>query len=212
MRRLLLPLLTAGLLIALVADRAGRFFVSGPGAPPVQGATETRSATTGPTADAPAPAAPRRAAHEQLTRELGRTYLDSLIIGTDSMVRRWADRGGSPLRVCIVEGGAPGYAPHMAGLVREALDRWEQAGISGLRFAVVGDTASADIQVHWIEQFGFDRAGQTDLTWDQTAAPRSRSRCARTPASSCPTRRSCRSRCTRWGTRSGSPTRPTRTT
>ena len=43
--------------------------------------------------------------------------------------------------------------------------------------------------VRWIDRFDFDRAGQTDLTWDQSAGcagPRSRWRSAPTPASSLP--------------------------
>jgi hypothetical protein len=100
----------------------------------------------------------------------GLTYLDSLIISTDSVVRRWPDRNGA-LRVAIVEGGAPGYQPRMAGYVRGAFELWEGAGI-GVRFTTVADTAIADIQVRWIDHFDFDRAGQTDLTWDQAGRVR----------------------------------------
>lgn len=108
----------------------------------------------------------RIAAREQLTRESGGTYLDSLIVSTDSVVRRWPDRWGAPLRLYLVEGGAPGYSPQMRQFVREAFDRWEQAGI-GVRFQMVRDSAAADVLVRWIDRFDFDRAGQTDLTWDQ---------------------------------------------
>jgi hypothetical protein len=148
---------------------------------PIQGANDTRSATAhivddeedissegavAPAVYASADRLTRRAAREQLTRESGGTYLDSLIVSTDSVVRRWPDRWGTPLRVHIVEGGAPGYLPRMAGFVREAFDRWEQTGI-GVRFQMVPDSAGADISVKWIDHFNFDRAGQTDLTWDQ---------------------------------------------
>jgi predicted Zn-dependent protease len=113
----------------------------------------------------------RLAARQQLSRESKLTYLDSLIISTDSVVRRWPDRSGVPLRVSLIEGGAPGYQPRMAGFVREALNRWESADI-GVRFATVTDTADADILVRWIDHFDFDRAGQTDLTWDQAGRVR----------------------------------------
>jgi hypothetical protein len=109
----------------------------------------------------------RLAARQQLTREAGVTYLDSLISSTDSVVRRWPDRYGNPLKVSIIEGGVAGYSPRMAEFVRQALDRWEATGI-GIRFQVVSDSAGADIVVHWIDHFDFDRAGQTDLTWDQS--------------------------------------------
>jgi predicted Zn-dependent protease len=59
----------------------------------------------------------------------------------------------------------------MAGFVHEALGRWENAGI-GVRFTTVSDTNDADILVRWIDHFDFDRAGQTDLTWDQAGRVR----------------------------------------
>jgi hypothetical protein len=182
MRRVFLPLLTCTLLALVLADRMGAWDRStGHRGPPIQGASDTRSATAhvvdpeedtsseGAVAAAAYAAADRltrMAAREQLTRESGGTYLDSLIVSTDSVVRRWPDRWGTPLRVYIVEGGTPGYSPRMAGFVREAFDRWEQTGI-GVRFQMVPDSSGADITVRWIDHFDFDRAGQTDLTWDQ---------------------------------------------
>lgn len=182
MRRAILPCVTFVLFVLVVADRVGdwRGRSERPAAP-IQGANDTRSGTAhiidskedtrseGAAARAVYDAADRLtriAAREQLTREAGGTYLDSLIVSTDSVVRRWPDRWGTPLRVYLVEGGAPGYLPRMAGLVREAFDRWEQTGI-GVRFQMVPDSAGADITVRWIDHFDFDRAGQTDLTWDQ---------------------------------------------
>ena len=182
MRRALLPLVTFGLFILVLADRFDEWREGrSPADPPVQGANETRSATAyvvdakedtrsegaaALTAYEAADRLTRMAARERLSREAGGTYLDSLIVSTDSVVRRWPDRWGTPLRVHIVEGGAPGYLPRMAGLVREAFDRWEQTGI-GVRFQMVPDSTGADITVRWIDRFDFDRAGQTDLTWDQ---------------------------------------------
>ena len=86
-------------------------------------------------------------------------------------MRRWPDRWGAPIRVAIVEGGVPDWSPRMAGYVRTSLERWEGLGI-GVRFAVVPDTSRADILVRWIDHFDFDRAGQTDLTWDQSGRVR----------------------------------------
>jgi predicted Zn-dependent protease len=59
----------------------------------------------------------------------------------------------------------------MAGYVQTALERWENLGI-GIRFVQVPDTGQADILVKWIDHFDFDRAGQTDLTWDQSGRVR----------------------------------------
>jgi hypothetical protein len=174
MRRIL-PLLTLGLLILVLADRAARVLkAERPRAEQI--ANETRSATPDisrrsvDAAVAPARRA-RLAAREALSREAGSTYLDSLILSTDSVVRRWPDRWGSPIRVAIVEGGPADYAPRMAGYVRTALERWESLGM-GLRFSIVEDTSKAEILVRWIDHFDFDRAGQTDLTWDQSGRVR----------------------------------------
>jgi matrixin len=195
MKRLALPLITLGLFAMVVADRLAHAFASASRHTAVQGPSDTRSATVDlPAAKRPAgpvaltkPAPPmlppsisstptlerlaRLAARRQLSREARLTYLDSLIISTDSVVRRWPDRSGVPLRVSLIEGGPGGYQPRMAGFVREALNRWENADI-GVRFTTVPDTTDAEILVRWIDHFDFDRAGQTDLTWDQAGRVR----------------------------------------
>ena len=181
MRRHLLPLAILGLLTLVLADRASELVRRHQSAELV--ASETRSATpdlkrrTSGSANAPAVRSAgearlaRLAAREALSREAGSTYLDSLILSTDSVVRRWPDRWGAPIRVAIIEGGAPDWDPRMAGYVRTALERWESLGI-GVNFSLVQDTSRADILVRWIDHFDFDRAGQTDLTWDQSGRVR----------------------------------------
>jgi hypothetical protein len=195
MKRAVLPLVTLGLFAMVVADRLSHAFASSSRQLAVQGPSDTRSATvdlpaakrggTLPAPDHSAATAPatttsntstierlaRLAARQQLSREARLTYLDSLIISTDSVVRRWPDRNGVPLRVSLIEGGPPGYQPRMAGFMREALNRWESTGI-GVRFATTTDTTDAEIMVRWIDHFEFDRAGQTDLTWDQAGRVR----------------------------------------
>jgi Matrixin len=188
MKRAVLPLVTLVLFAMIVADRLSHAVGSRSAATSVTGPSETRSATltldsTGATPPRPATAPrtthtsrssgtptidrlARLAARQQLSRMAGLTYLDSLIGSTDSMVRRWPDRNGAPLRVAVIEGGPAEYRPRMAGYMREALERWEGAG-TGVRFETVGDSTGADIVVRWIDRFDFDRAGQTDLTWDQ---------------------------------------------
>lgn len=190
MKRAVLPVVTIGLFAMVVADRISHA-LGDRDLPPVQGPSDTRSATvdlsdpgraratTEPPPSTPAPSSgtptldrlARLAARQQLSRAAGSTYLDSLILSTDSVVRRWPDRHGQPLRVAIIEGGPATYEPRMAGYLMKALERWEEAG-AGVRFTTVGDTASADILVRWIDHFDFDRAGQTDLTWDQAGRVR----------------------------------------
>jgi matrixin len=192
MKRAVLPLVTLGLFAMVVADRLSHALASSRSEPAVQGPNDTRSATVdlrnpvqpeNPAGAAAgyrpvlSPSTPtidrlaRLAARQQLSRSAGLTYLDSLIVSTDSVVRRWPDRSGTPLRVAILEEGPAGYQPRMAGYVREALGRWEGSG-AGVLFQPISDTANADIVVRWIDHFDFDRAGQTDLTWDQTGRVR----------------------------------------
>jgi hypothetical protein len=189
MKHVVLPLITFGLFAMVVADRLSHALASGHHAASIEEPADTGSAVLGLEGSASGGAAAtahtgsssgmvsstdrlaRLAARQQLTREGGLTYLDSLIISTDSVVRRWPDRAGVPLQVSTIEGGPVGYHPRMAGFVREALSLWEGTGI-GVRFSLVPDTTGADIIVRWIDHFDFDRAGQTDLTWDQAGRVR----------------------------------------
>ncbi len=123
-----------------------------------------------PTADETLPQAaadPRRASRLLLRRDAAQTYLDSLLLSTDSLVRRWPDEAAQRLRIAIVEGGSEDYTPELAGHVRDAAARWERAGV-GLWFTFVTDTAAAHVVVRWQQSFEhLQRAGQTDLTWNR---------------------------------------------
>lgn len=179
MKRSFLPAITLVLFLFVVGDKvlravrvedapparpvaAARTVLETTGLPATRPSGATAGAAGTPTIDRLARLAVRR----QLGREGTGTYLDSLIVSTDSLVRRWPDRPELPLRVAIVEGGPTGYTARLAAHVRDAFDAWESAGVP-LRFEMVSDTTDADITVHWIDSFNFDRAGQTDLTWDQ---------------------------------------------
>jgi hypothetical protein len=180
-----LTIVTLGLFALVVADRlaktANTAQVSQGASPAVETTASAGSAgarqPAGRSAALPAsgPSTVDRLARLATRRQLGYlaagTYLDSLIVTTDSVLRRWPDRYGKPLRVFVIEGGPSGYHPRMAALAREALDRWEEVN-AGLTFAVAPDSASADITVAWIDRFTMDRAGQTDLTWDQNGQVR----------------------------------------
>src|SRR6476620_4767504 len=187
MKQAVLPVITVGLFALVLADRVSHALSAGSARPAIQLAEKTQSQkssleqnSTGSSAGSPAgPPEERRpaerlarlAARQQLTQEGRLTYLDSLIISTDSVVRRWPDRQGVPLRVSAIQGEPAGYQPRMFGFVREALSLWEGTGL-GVHFVMVPDTLGADIVVRWIDHFDFDRAGQTDLTWDQAGRVR----------------------------------------
>jgi hypothetical protein len=188
MRAALLPMVTFGLFAMVVADRLSHALAttpdvagtgstgSGPQAlhatPPVTVSADARnSAGATPSTTPGIDRLARLAIRQQISREAGRTYLDSLMVSTDSVVRRWPDRRGVPLKVSLIEGGPTGYSPRMAQSFIDALYRWENTGI-GVRFDEVSDTNDADIVVRWIDHFDIDRAGQTDLTWDQAGRVR----------------------------------------
>jgi hypothetical protein len=187
MRRFLLPIFTVGLLTLVLLDRVGdltqRMTASAPAhqgslaaqsssAHPETGKEDSRlGAKAGTVLPADEARLARLTARDRLSRLADGTYLDSLIISTDSVVRRWPDRWGVPITVYMVEGEVPGYLPKMGEYVRQAFERWEATAI-GVRFRLVTDSAGADVVVHWIDHFDFDRAGQTDLTWDQTGRVR----------------------------------------
>jgi hypothetical protein len=184
MRSAVLPVVTFGLFAMVLADRlsdalasrAPDLVVEGPGNTKL-GTAELESSPVPERRTATGAVAPpgtptidrlaRLAVRQLISREAGRTYLDSLMVSTDSVVRRWPDRSGVPFKVCLVEGGPSDYRPRMAKLAEDALSSWENTGM-GVRFDLVSDTSQAEIVVRWIDRFDFDRAGQTDLTWDQS--------------------------------------------
>lgn len=178
MRRFLLPAVTLLVLVLILADRLNRSG-SAPAAVPAEVASspvERRDlpARTRPVETPVAPVPPsttleqlaRLAVRRALSNEGRETYLDSLLLTSDSVLRRWATEERRSIRVSLVMNSAPWFSPTMPDRVRDALRVWENL-IPGLSFSAVPDTLDADIAVHWIDRFSIDRTGQTDLTWDQ---------------------------------------------
>jgi hypothetical protein len=176
MQKHFLPILTFLVLGLILADRLTRdtpavvavspsspvvLAKSGPTAPSATVA-QLPSETGIPTMERLARLATRRT----LSGEGRETYLDSLLLSTDSVLRRWPVPLGRTLRVALVESGPSTYAPRMSGYVREAFTHWESLGLD-LRFEFTADTLGADMVVRWISRFPIERTGQTDLTWDQ---------------------------------------------
>lgn len=175
MQRLLLPAAVVLAIALIVGDR----LVSRQAPPPSPAAAAAAIVPAAAPAAAPTPAATpgesptptvdlyaRLAARRLLARQGAGTYLDSLLAISDSVVRRWADRGSAPVRVAITASDLAGFRPEMAGFVREAVDRWNRTG-NGATLAVVGDTAGAEIVVGWVDRLANDRVGQTELRWTQ---------------------------------------------
>lgn len=100
----------------------------------------------------------------RLARASRMTYFDSLFSETDSVVRRWPDRAGTPFVIAIPPGDSARYDAGLASVMRGAVATWEAAGL-GLRFTLTTDTTGAQIRVRGSDQLPGERAGQTDLQW-----------------------------------------------
>ena len=134
-----------------------------PPPPPAVSDPATKSGT--PTIDMLARLEGRR----RLARSARQTYFDSLFIETDSVVRRWPDRSGTPLVIAIPPGDSAQYDAALTSMVRQSVAAWENAGL-GLRFTITTDTSGAQIAVRSSDQLAGERAGQTDLQWTRDGA------------------------------------------
>src|SRR5439155_768657 len=61
---------------------------------------------------------------------------------------------------------AANFQPAFLGAVRDAFQRWQEAGVP-VRWDLAADSAAAEVRFKWKVQFEEERTGQTDLTWDQ---------------------------------------------
>lgn len=80
------------------------------------------------------------------------TYLDSLIAGSDSVIRRWADRLGRPITVAITDPPEGTAAAVLRSLVASALNAWDGPE-ANVRLALAADSIGADIVVTWVDHF-----------------------------------------------------------
>jgi hypothetical protein len=105
----------------------------------------------------------------RLLRSSSFTYFDSLFTETDSVVRRWPDREGTPFAVALPNSESQAGQARLLPVLRRALSAWEETD-ARLRFTLTADTTGAEIVVHSIPELGGDRAGQTDLQWSHDGA------------------------------------------
>ncbi len=170
MDRRLWALLVVGLaLVALV--RSGRegtdVLPPAPGAPdaPIEESVgRTEHAARSAAADkVPDPDVERA---RQLLQEAGTTvYLDAMLLGSDSVVRRWSVPAEGTLRVAYLGSDVPGWSAELLDISRDALAQWEGVGLP-FRFVETLDTTGADLVIRWISGFAIDRTGQADVHWD----------------------------------------------
>lgn len=98
---------------------------------------------------------------ELLADDHAQNYLQELLVLRDSVVRRWADRTETPIRVWIQP--APqidAWDDSFRDMAAQALGQWETVGLP-VRFTVVEDSAAAEIQILWADKLGQDESGRT---------------------------------------------------
>ena len=165
--------LLAGLLLL---GRVRRPASAGAPPPAVNTASYSRPAARLDTHPAPQAAPSGTPAIDLLARLEGRrrlahaatyTYFDSLLVETDSVVRRWS-RPETPLLVAILPDSGR-LDPDLVALVRRALAIWEEAAV-GLHFTLASDSAGAQLLVRSIPRFEGVLAGETHLEWSQDGA------------------------------------------
>ena len=97
--------------------------------------------------------------------EQSNTYLPAILAETDSVVRRWVDREGRPLRVFFEPTAVRGFTPALGRAARDAFARWSRVGGIPLDFIIARTPDNAEVTVRWIGSFTMLRAGQADLVW-----------------------------------------------
>lgn len=94
------------------------------------------------------------------------SYIPAMLAEGDSMLRRWPDTAGTPVRVFLGTATVPGYTPDLREAARAAFMRWERVGGIPVTFTFANDSATAQVHVRWIERFSLRRAGQADIRWN----------------------------------------------
>lgn len=175
----ILPLLTALVVLVVVADVVRRALA---GPPPVAPAAVVAPATSAqraaraetvmvaslPGGVGTADEARREATILRLRQSGPATYLPQMLSEVDSSIRRWPDgRIRTPLKVAIVRGNVAGFREEFAGAVPWAVTRWNGALLPVQLDYRGSDTTGADIRVMWVAQLDSGRTGRAEVTWDQ---------------------------------------------
>ena len=88
-------------------------------------------------------------------------YLPELLVLRDSVVRRWSDRTQNPIRVWIQAARTlDGWDETFPEMAHQALEEWAGVGLP-VSFALVKDSAAAELHLLWTERLGEDESGRT---------------------------------------------------
>jgi hypothetical protein len=143
---------------------------SEPAAPPTPAPTRSQAGTEIASAQPSGPSYFDLLARAEIRRRIRAsfplTYLE-VIVGesSDSMLHRWDDRVGRPVRVYLAGDTIANFRPVFLDAVRDAFARWAQTGVP-VRFDLTADSSDAEVHFAWRTQFNIDRTGETDLEWD----------------------------------------------
>ena len=103
-----------------------------------------------------------------LTGALANTYVEYMLASRDPAVLvRWPVEQQQTVPVYVQRNpDVVGYRPSYARMLREAFEQWDHA-LPAIRFAYVGSPSSARVRVRWVRAMHQQRAGQTNVTWDE---------------------------------------------
>lgn len=162
----LLAWVLAGLVMLILLGRALR---PEPETPAIAMATDTATlaaeprapvplaapAPVGPTAPAPGPSAidmmVRAEAQRRIVQAGRQVYFDSLLIETDSTIRRWVAGDGGPIRVVITEDSLYESLGAPRAVLEDAVSSWNALRL-GVELQLVTDASQAAIVIDWIDR------------------------------------------------------------
>ncbi len=109
----------------------------------------------------------RLSIRRRIDREGGRTFLDSMFTATDSILVRWKQLPGTPLRVRFeVDSTIPGWQRFHLDAAVGAMSQWN-GGITGTVLVPADGDESASVVVSFVSTLGSpDQFGITEVSWD----------------------------------------------
>lgn len=142
-----------------------------PPTPPLPAPTRSRAGTEIPIVDTTGPGYLDLVARADMRRRIRASYpltylRDVVAESSDSMLHRWDDRVGRPVRVYLSSDTIENFRPAFLDAVRAAFGRWADTGVP-VRFDLHADSSAAEVRFVWRTKFDIDRTGETDLEWDR---------------------------------------------
>lgn len=164
-RSRVLPIVATAILAVIAFDVGRRAMQKDAADAPPPADTSSLAAASPPAVSAAADAARRAQVRQRILADSANGYLFSTVLSADSTVRRWSDdRIDRPLRIAMIRGTFDGFREDFVSNASWAVQRWN--GVIPIPFVTGADSATADIVIVWTAGLDSNRAGRTDLTWD----------------------------------------------